>query len=766
MVRVYSLVRIVAVWLAMCGVALAQQGQGTDPEPGFDQEDGTVVDDESAGDVALRIRQTVVVSATRSEVEIDRTPLSASVITTSELEARPVQNVDQQLTLTPGVYVQRFQGFSGTDSNVYLRGLNGSARTLVLLDGQPMNDAYASGANWTGIPTGQLESIEVARGPFSSLYGGNALGGVISIRTRPVERRAFYATGEYGTYDSNRLTATFADRLGDRLGLTIGGERFDTDGYNSRVFTATPRTGGTGTLVTGPIPSRTTSGSATAIVGEGGRNRLTRYAARVKAEVQASPTTIFSVQYLRMQYDYAYDGYNSYLRDAEGRLVDSGSVVYNDGGTLRQLSVSPNTFIRGPGEQQSNFVSGTFQHAFDDGSVLRVDAGMNQIPSYQFRSLSGGNTLTSGPGSVTDGTRRTSHANVQLNRSIGLHGVTVGGETRQENAFNSQFDLANWTNNAARGALTYYAGGRAISQAAYVQDQIAVGGAVLVLGGRYDFWRGYDGVSDTYSEASPRTGYPARSAHQLSGKAALGYAFPNGWNLRFSVGNAFRSPNVYELYATSVTGSGTTFASNPALTPETLVSWEAGVRKRFGQWTSVDGAYFENRVSDLIYRQTDLDTDPNGSYRINMNAGGGRTRGVELALQQRLVEGMEFRATYTYTDAIITSNPGNPGIVGNRVTSIPDHMASGQLIVSRGRIGGSLAGRYTGLLYSTDTNSDTTKGVPGSYSPYFVMDASVSFQLTPRLAPFVTSENLLNRQYYVFYLSPGRTIFGGVRVRM
>jgi iron complex outermembrane receptor protein len=93
-------------------------------------------------------------------------------------------------------------------------------------------------------------------------------------------------------------------------------------------------------------------------------------------------------------------------------------------------------------------------------------------------------------------------------------------------------------------------------------------------------------------------------------------------------------------------------------------------------------------------------------------------------------------------------------------------MASGQLIVSRGRIGGSLAGRYTGLLYSTDTNSDTTKGVPGSYSPYFVMDASVSFQLTPRLAPFVTSENLLNRQYYVFYLSPGRTIFGGVRVRM
>jgi len=765
MQRVYGAALALTAWLIPCGSALAQQE--TTSEPVRDAASEARREDESAADAAIRIRETVVVSATRTEAEIDRTPLSASVITARDLEARPVQNVDQQLTLTPGVYVQRFQGFSGTDSNVYLRGLNGSSRTLVLLDGQPMNDAYADSANWTGIPSGQIESIEVARGPFSSLYGGNALGGVISIRTRPVERRSLYATAEYGTYDSNRLTATFSDRLGNRLGLTVGAERFETGGYHSRIFTATPRTGGTGTVVTGAIPSRTTSGSQTAIVGEGGLNRLTRSAVRVRAEVQANPATIFSVQYMRMQYDYGYDGYNSYLRDAAGQVVDSGTVIYDDGGTVRRLSVSPNTFIRGPGEQQSNFVSGTFQHAFDDGSILRVDAGMNQIPSYQFRSLSGGNTLTSGPGSVTDGTRRTSHANVQLNRTIQRHELTIGTETRQEKAFNSQFELDNWTNNDARGALTYYAGGRAVSQAAYVQDRIELGNqAVLVLGSRYDFWRGYDGTSDGYSDSSPRTNYPGLSAHQLSGKVALGYVLPSDWNLRVSVGNAFRNPNVYELYATSVTGSGTTFASNPDLTPETLVSWEAGVRKRFGQWTSVDGAYFENRIKDLIYRQTDLDVDPSGSYRINRNAGRGRSRGVELALEQRLREGVEFRLTYTYTDAVITSNPGNPEIVGNRVTSIPDHMASGQLLVSEGKIRASLAGRYTGLLYSTDTNSDTTKGVPGSYSPYFVMDASVSYSLAPRVEPFVTSENLLNRKYYVFYLSPGRTIFGGVRVRM
>jgi len=215
-----------------------------------------------------------------------------------------------------------------------------------------------------------------------------------------------------------------------------------------------------------------------------------------------------------------------------------------------------------------------------------------------------------------------------------------------------------------------------------------------------------------------------------------------------------------------VTASGIVLASNPALTPETVASWETGVRKRLGRWTSVDAAYFQNHIRDLIYRQTDLGQDPSGNYRINMNAGRGRTRGMELAVRQELGAGLQFRGAYTYTDAIITSNPGNPAIVGKRVTTIPDHIIAGQLLGSQGKATGSLSGRYVGLVYSTDTNTDTTKGVPGSYSPYFTMDASVSYALTPHVEPFVSSENLLNRRYYIFYLSPGRTVFGGVRVRL
>lgn len=753
----YLVVLVIVSTLVGAGQGFAQQPSSSSTP------DQTATDRTDTSD-PFRIKATVVVTATRSEADVAKTPLSTSVITAAEIAARPVQSLDQHLTLTEGVYVQRFQGFSATDSNVYLRGFRGASRTLVLVDGHPVNDAFADSVNWTGLPTGQVESIEVARGPFSSLYGGNALGGVINIRTRPIDRRTLEGTAEYGTYDTHRVTALYSDRFVRRLGLLIGVEQFGTRGYNSRHFTATPGTG-SGTLITGAIPSLTTAGARTAIIGEGGRNALDRHAERVKGEYQAGAGSLVSVQYLRTAYDYSYTGYNSYLRDSAGNVVDRGTVVYDDGGTLRRLTITPNNFLQGPGEQYSHFYSGTYQQAAGN-SGWRVDAGLYQIPQFQFRQLGTGSTLTSGPGTLTDGRRRTIHLNAQFNRAIHRHALTVGGETRHQQAAHTRTALANWTDVESRGNQTFYAEGRSINQSVYLQDEIVLAdNLLLVVGARYDYWRGYDGVSDNYSPRAPRTAYPALARNQVSGKAALGYTLPGDWNLRVSAGNAFRNPNVFDLYAPDITSSGVIFAPNPALTPETNVSWEAGVRKRFSR-TSIDAAYYENHIRDLIYRQTDFARDPTGNYRINMNAGGGRTRGIELAARQDLARGLQVRGTYTFTNALITSNPLGPAIVGKRVPNSPDHMASAQLLVTRGRWTGSLAGRYTGTLFSTDTNTDTVKHVPGSYSPYATMDASVSVTINARVQPFVSSENLLNRRYYVFYSSPGRTVFGGIRVRM
>ncbi len=711
-------------------------------------------------------RSTVVVTATRSAAEADKAPISTSIITSKEIEARPLRNVDQQLTLTEGVYVLRFQGMSAVDSQVSVRGFNNSSRTLVLLDGQPINDAYSNSVNWTGLPIDEVDSIEVARGPFSSLYGGNALGGVISIRTKPVERRQLNATVEAGSYGTTHVSGRFGDRFMSRLGVTVGFERFENDGYSARMFTSTPGTG-TGTPVTGPILTQSSAGARVAIIGEGGRNWLNQHTIRAKGEYTVGQASIVSFQYLRMDYRYGFTGYKSYLRDASGNTIDSGAVVFDDNGTPRRLAVTPNNFLQGPGEQHSNFYSGTFQHAFRASSTLRVDASYYDIPLNEFRALGAGDTLTSGPGAITGGPRHTTHVNAQYTQAVANNSITAGAETRHEVASNTTFALSDWTVRESKLNQTYFTAGKGDNESVYVQDQIAVSPRLtIVFGGRYDYWKGHDGVSDTFNALSPRTPYADRTHGQLSGKAALGYTLPAEWNVRLSAGTSFRNPNVFDLYATSVSGGTTIFAANPALEPETVRSWETGVRKRFGEWTSFDVAYYEDHVKDLIYRQTDLTVDPTGNYRINMNAGAGRTRGFESVVRQQIVPGLQFRATYTRTQATITGNPGNPAIVGKQVTGIPKNMASGQLLGIRGKWLGSVGGHYNGIVYSTDANTDVVKGVPGSYSPFFTMDASTGYNVTSHVQAYVTSENLLNRRWFTFYRSPGRMVFGGIKIRL
>jgi iron complex outermembrane receptor protein len=711
-------------------------------------------------------KTTVLVTATRSEMEVDRSPLSATVITQKEMEARRMQTIDMHLTLVGGVYVKRAKGPLSIDDQVLLRGFNGDARSLVLVDGQPFNEAYASGVNWTAVPVEEVQSVEVAKGPYSSLYGGNALGGVINIRTRPIESRHFEVLGQYGTYDTTRYSARYTDRFFDRLGISIGYERFQSGGYATRIITASPAAGGTGTLVTGAIPTQTPAGAPALVIGEGGTNWLNQRAVRARGEYTFGSSTFVSLQYLRMDYAYGHTGYKSYLRDGSGNAVDNGSLLFDNSGVLQRISITPNGFLQGPGEQHANLHSASIKHQFSSSSTLNVDGGYFDIPAYRFRSLGAGNTAAAGPGTYNNGIRRNYHGNIQYSRTARGHNLTFGTEMRHDKGSNSAYGLTNWNVPASVTNQTFLASGKSINHSVYAQDQISLTERLrVILGARYDYWKGYEGRSNGFNAAAPFTLYPVRSNKKLTGKAVLGYTLPGDWNLRFSAGTAFRNPNIFEMYATSVSLAGIVSKGNPALLPEAVTSWETGVRKTLGG-THFDVAYYENHITGLIYRQTDLAADPSGRIRINANAGAGRTRGVEASVRRPLIPGMEFRAAYSYTQALITSNPGNPAIVGKRVTFIPDQTASGQLLFGRKKWTGSLNGYYTAALFGTDLNTDTTKGVSGGYDPAFVVDASATYDVSSRLQLYVTSENLTGRRTYNFYISPGRTVYGGFRVRL
>ncbi len=129
---------------------------------------------------------TMVVTASASEQNLKDAPASISVITQQDLQRKPVQNLKEVLKEVPGV---QLTNEGDNRQGVSIRGLS-SSYTLILVDGKRVNSRNAVfrhndfDLNW--IPVDAIERIEVVRGPMSSLYGSDALGGVVNIITRKV----------------------------------------------------------------------------------------------------------------------------------------------------------------------------------------------------------------------------------------------------------------------------------------------------------------------------------------------------------------------------------------------------------------------------------------------------------------------------------------------------------------------------------------------------------------------------------------------------
>lgn len=128
------------------------------------------------------VRETVVVTATLSPEEESQVGSAVTVITRDDIERSGARTVLEALRLVPGLDVVR-SGGDGAITSVFLRGA-GSGHTLVLVDGVRVNPVYFPGFDFGQWTTESVERIEVVRGPYSPLYGSDAIGGVIQIFTR------------------------------------------------------------------------------------------------------------------------------------------------------------------------------------------------------------------------------------------------------------------------------------------------------------------------------------------------------------------------------------------------------------------------------------------------------------------------------------------------------------------------------------------------------------------------------------------------------
>ena len=156
----------------------------------------------------------IIVTATRTAQSADATLASVSVITRQDIDRLQAQSLPDVLRGVAGLTISN-SGGAGKATSVFLRGTN-AGHVLVLVDGIKVGSATLGTASFQDIPAAQIERIEIVRGPRASLYGSEAIGGVIQIFTRKgggtLTPSASFTAGSYGTYNT-------------ALGLTGGGEQ-------------------------------------------------------------------------------------------------------------------------------------------------------------------------------------------------------------------------------------------------------------------------------------------------------------------------------------------------------------------------------------------------------------------------------------------------------------------------------------------------------------------------------------------------------------
>lgn len=180
--------------------------------------------------------EVVIVTATRTARTADETLASVSVITRADIERAQAKSVAELLAGEAGVE-RTVNGGYGKNTSIFLRGTNAD-HTLVLIDGIKIGSATNGQASWQHLPLDQVERIEIVRGPRSSLYGSEAIGGVVQIFTRqPTKKFQGQAEAGYGTYRTSNLSAGISGTDGNtRYNLTAG--YFNTDGIDAKTASA------------------------------------------------------------------------------------------------------------------------------------------------------------------------------------------------------------------------------------------------------------------------------------------------------------------------------------------------------------------------------------------------------------------------------------------------------------------------------------------------------------------------------------------------
>lgn len=630
------------------------------PEPGADQ---------------------IVVTAAGYAQNVKDAPASITVITAEEIKQRSYTDITDVLINVPGVHIQG----GGVEQSIMIRGM-GADYTLFLVDGRPQQDNQAFGLNGTQAgtpinflpPLDTIDRIEVIRGPASSLYGSDAIGGVVNIITKRVMNDfGGTVTSEYimagpgndVTNDGFQTSASLnVPVIKDRLSLQLNGA--------IRMQNESDLVGGDDSAAADP------------------RFRRRNYGAKL--------------------------GF---------RLDDANTFTLGGGHTTQQRWHNPGRSLAADDEASySETLRDNFfvTHEGRYGS-LQWDSYVNYDTSENPTRIN----ATTGAGISFKSLVANSQARLQLSRHDIVGGVNYRMETLKDGATNG-------LNLPGIVVPTDIVTMERHQYAAFLEDNWRVlDDLSLVLSGRYDYNEKFGG--------------------RFSPKVYANYRITGNLSIKGGVTSGYKVPALRSA-ATDFgsTSMGGVIIGNPDLKPEKTLNYELGVQYSnrdagISTGVTVYRSEFEDKLLrtgrvclqnvECVYGGVTYPAHQFG-YTTYENVDSAQLQGVEWTLEWKIVDGLNYRHSYTFSETEQTSgtNAGRP------LNDIPEHMFNASLAwQATEELNLWTQANYRGRTSGRTTNASGSGTNDLTYPPYAFFNIGGVFEFKKDMRFNLGIYNLLNK---------------------
>lgn len=698
-------------------------------------------------DISLQlsgVRGTVVVTASDTPQSVAEVSKAITVVDRQEIDERNESAIAEALRMVPGLRVQQLGG-PGSFTTIKTRGLR-TEDTAVLIDGFRFRDAAAPQGDASGfledLVVTDVSRIEVLRGSGSSLYGSNAIGGVINI-----------VTDEGGGPVRGSLLGE-----GGGLGMFRGrGQVAGGSGDNRLIYSAGFSQLNISSGIDGDDESRNTSGQGRVLLRLSSNTTLSGrvYAANSRLQLNNSPAAIGTAPA---------DGLIEAIPLSPGEQDR-----YEAGVPISQLNIGAATYIPAADDpdnlRKSNFFSGalTFTQTLTDalGYTLSYQGlatnriSLNGPLGVDFQPFGGTQRLH------LDGRVHTFSA--RFNAQVGPANFITGGYEFESENFKNRAIEPDPANNSDVDVTQK-------SHTVFVQDQLRFLNERLQISGafRAHFFR-LDQPRFTPTASSPYSGLTFQSPPTAyTGDGSVAYMFrSSGTKIRGHVGNGYRAPSLYERFGTLFDSFfGFSIFGDPQLKPDRSIAFDAGVDQTlYKNRLRASATYFYTQLQRVIAFDfsglIDPATDPWGRFGGFVNTNGGIARGAELSLTATPTRTLNLFTAYTYTKAQQRTQqvPGT-----QRALVVPVHQFS---LVATQRFGRRFLVNFD-VAASSDYiapifNPVTFASRGFRFDGIAKADVGVSYTLslggeTRSLRFFGYVDNLFDREYFESgFRTPGRT---------